>query len=158
MIQEMIKEKLKTVTKSPFMNNDFISFNASLPIDCKIKYKNNNQIIYKYLLRKAACKVMEKKEAFTSFKSGSDIPLCEWMVQPTFENFIKETLHKDRVKKNSIVNHRYSDKIIKEHYQNKNLLKIKRSNGTEFFVKKGKDHTNKILRLLSFQLWWENNY
>lgn len=158
MIQDIIKEKLKIETKSPFMNNNFISFNSSLPIDYKIKYKNSSHIVYKYLFRKAACKIMEEKEAFTSFKSGSDIPLCEWMVKPTFESFIKETLDRDRIKKNNIINYKYTDKIIKEHYENKNLLKIKRSNGAEFFVKKGRDHTNKILRLLSFQLWWENNY
>jgi hypothetical protein len=61
------------------------------------------------------------------------------------------------VKKNYLLNNEYVARILGEHYKNKNLKKIKRMHGTEIFVKEGFDHTQKILKLISFQLWWEKN-
>lgn len=153
----LINKNLGINPTSPFINEDFVFFNARLPMDKKINYDMEKGMINKLLYRRAAAKILTDAEAYTNFKSGSDIPFTEWLIELNFEKYVKEILSNKNVRKNYLLNNEYVARILGEHYKNKNLKKIKRMHGTEIFVKEGFDHTQKILKLISFQLWWEKN-
>jgi hypothetical protein len=113
----------------------------------------------KDILRECAKKMIGEKESFSAFKSGSDIPFEEWLVEPLFEQFIKEKLKTKKIKEFGIINPLYIEKIIKEHYTNKRLTEqrdiYKR---ISMLTKDGKNHTHKLLKILGLQFWLENNF
>ena len=136
----------------PFLHSDFVNFSSKIPGSLKLKPGTR---LGKYIMRKAAEKLIGKRSAYTNFKSGSDIPFYEWLLDPYFEKYVRNILKKTRIKKYGILNPDYVEKIVDEHYREKELF---RQSGTWLILKKGKDHTHKILKLLGFQIWIENNF
>lgn len=140
----------------PFFDADFVSFASRIPASLKLPPAS---LKYKYIFREAVLGLIGDKEAFNPFKSGSDIPFEEWLVDDYFERYVREKLKASKLRKQGILNHRYVSQIVQEHYSNKNLFKFFRPDGTVArMLKDGKNHTHKILKLLGFQLWLENNF
>lgn len=140
----------------PFMDEDLVSYASALPASLKLPVWSAN---YKFILREAAkeLKLANSEEVRPVFKSGSDIPFEEWLLSPVFEKFVKETLSPKRTAQSGIFNPSHISQLLKEHYHQKNLSKKKMFYGTHLF-KEGQNHTQKILKLLGFQLWWERNF
>jgi asparagine synthase (glutamine-hydrolysing) len=138
---------------SPFLDADFVDFSSKIPASMKFKPEARQG---KYIMRQAAEKLIGKKNAYTNFKSGSDIPFYEWLVDPCFEIYVRNMLKKSKIKKYGILNPEYVEKIINEHYREKELIDSFNKGGN--LIKKGIDHTHKILKLLGFQFWLDNNF
>lgn len=148
-----IVSRLKSVEiRSPFLDSNFVNFSSKLP--ALFKFRSGTKL-GKYIMRKAVEKLIGKKDAYTTFKSGSDIPFDEWLSDPYFEKYVRSILNKKRIKKYGILNPDYVEKVVNEHYKEKGLFKEPRFGRIN---KKGRDHTHKILKLLGFQLWMENNF
>jgi len=148
-----IISRLKSVEiQSPFLDADFADFSSKIPGMFKFKLGTR---LGKYIMRQSAEKLIGKKNAYTTFKSGSDIPFDEWLLDPYFEKYVRSILNKKRIKKYGILNHKYVERVISEHYKERELFKEPRFGRLN---KKGRDHTHKILKLLGFQLWMENNF
>lgn len=140
----------------PFFDADFVSFASKIPASLKLPPAS---LKYKYILRRAVAGLIGEKEAFSFFKSGSDIPFEEWLVESCFEKYAKEKLAFSKLKKGGILNEKYVSQILHEHYANKRLFRFLRPDGTTArMLKEGNNHTHKILKLLGFQLWWEENF
>jgi asparagine synthetase B (glutamine-hydrolysing) len=136
----------------PFLDNDLVEFCAQIPGEMKLKNESANGT--KYILRQAVAELVGKENAFPGWKSGSDIPIAEWLLDSVVKKYIEDALKTSRIKKFGILNHEYISRILKEHYNN---TELKFSNSA-ILGKKGIDHTHKISKLLCFQLWLENNF
>jgi asparagine synthase (glutamine-hydrolysing) len=137
----------------PYLDNNFVNFASEIPAEMKLKTHNEINGT-KYIFRQAVAGLVGEKNAFPGWKSGSDIPLVEWFVNPKVRNFIEETLQPSRIKKYGIINSEYVSRILKEHYHD---IELKYSN-SDIVGKSGIDHTHKIGKLLCFQKWIESNF
>jgi asparagine synthase (glutamine-hydrolysing) len=149
---DFISRKYSIDICAPYIEENFVLFLNKL--SSNLKYRGNYHENSKYIFRKAMSKLIGDKEAFNSFKSGSDLPYTEWLLEPVFEKKIKEILSPERIEKNNIINKKEVEKILKEHFENKELF----DRGVHILFKKGIDHQSAIISLISFQLWWEENF
>ncbi len=139
----------------PYFDQKFVSATSKIPTYLKFKPGTNG----KYILRVCAKRLFKDNNIFSAFKSGSDIPFEEWLIHPLFERFVNETLTCKKTKISSIINPRYIERIIDEHYENKSLIAIKDPKKRTFaLIKGGKNHTHKILKLLGLETWLKNNF
>lgn len=136
----------------PFVDEDFVSDSFKIPVGLKCRGFNKNET--KYIFRAAASKLVGSEHAFFNFKSGSDIPYGEWLVDKNFEEYIREVLNPSRVKKSGFLNEKYINKIVNRHFKNRELFAKPYAH---VIFKRGKDYTQTILKLISFQLWLEKN-
>lgn len=153
LIADLISRNYSIEIALPFLNEDFVSFSMQIPAEFKCKGFEKNQT--KYIFRSAVSKFAGKENSFLNFKSGSDIPYNEWLVDPHFEKYVRYMLDSSRVRKSGILNEKYVRKIVDQHYSNKELYAKQNSH---WIYKKGPDYRGMILKLLGFQLWWENNF
>src|SRR3989339_513681 len=135
----------------PFASENLVHFLFRIP--AFLKTRNDNYANSKYIERLALSRFMNDDIAFSEFKSGSDIPFCEWLLDKDFEKMVKKVLSPRRVARIGVFKKDYIEKIIKEHYKNRKVI-IRGS----VCIKDGIDHMHKILKLVGFVLWWENNF
>lgn len=142
---------------SPFFDADFVSFASQIPASLKFRPINNLASTSKYIFRMAIKDLLGDELAFTKFKSGSNIPVDEWLLNHVVEKYVKNTLSDSKINKAGVLNNKYVQEIINEHYLNKDMFKLAGPDGsTSMYLKNGTDHTNKILKLVSFQAWLNN--
>ncbi len=122
----------------PYLQMNFVDYSNRIPGDMKFKDAGVNGT--KLIFRKALSHQLGEEYAFPGWKSGSDFPLYEWMLEPVAKEYVYDILGSNRVKKSGVINYEYIDRILKEHYKLKKY-----------------DHTHKIGKLIIFQKWWENN-
>ena len=99
-----------------------------------MKYKLN-RFTTKYLLKKAAIKIVPKNIVRRK-KKGFGIPIAKWICQDMKKIFF-EYLDRDRIIKDDIFEYSFIEKLLKEH-----LLEIK-------------DNRKLLWTLLIFQMWKE---
>jgi asparagine synthase (glutamine-hydrolysing) len=116
--------------RAPYLDADFIQYAAGIPGELKIK---NGET--KYILKKAALRYLPENLVFRK-KEGFIMPFHIWL-RDNLEEYVRATLSHDHLRIHGLFDERYI----------RNLL-------DEYFIKKY-EHTNKILTLLAFQVWYE---
>jgi asparagine synthase (glutamine-hydrolysing) len=116
--------------RAPFLDSDFIHYAAKIPGELKIK---NGET--KYILKKAALHYLPEKMVFRK-KEGFIMPFHIWL-RDNLEEYVRSTLSKDRLNLHGFFNETYIHELL-----------------DDYFVRKT-EHTNKILTLLAFQIWYE---
>lgn len=153
LVFDLISRNLALDVYMPFVDQDFVAFSFSVPVELKCKGFAKRKT--KYIFRAAVADLIGRENAFREFKSGSDIPYNEWLLDKEFEKYIRDVLRPSRIKMSGILNETYVKRIIDAHYSNKQLFT---SPYTHILHKKGVNYRSDILKLLAFQIWWENNF
>ena len=156
-MSNIMLQKYGVISGKPFTDEDFVNFSSYLPSELKV-YQDKGKIVSKYLFKKVAEKVVSPDIVYQDFKAGSDIPFCEWLLEPVFERYVRKVLSIKKIKRDGILNYKYIKKILDDHYSNKELVKLKVYSGADFYIKRKDDHTHKILKLVTFQLWRDKNF
>jgi asparagine synthase (glutamine-hydrolysing) len=116
--------------RAPFLDSDFVAYAAKIPGELKIK---NGET--KYILKKAALRYLPEKMVFRK-KEGFIMPFHIWL-RDNLEDYVRSTLSNDRLNVHGFFNETYIQELL-----------------DDYFIRK-KEHTNKILSLLAFQVWYE---
>lgn len=150
---DFIARKYSIEICAPYISEDYVNFLDNLPAN--LKYNGNGHSGSKIIFRKAVSRLIGEKDAFTTFKSGSNLPLSEWFLEASFEKFIRGVLSCKRVDKSGVLNPDEVKKIVNEHYNNRRFYDLPFAPA---LFKKGTDNLWQIINLVSFQLWWEENF
>lgn len=153
--RELLYQKHDIQMRLPFLDDEFIDFNYNMPAYWRLPA---GTVHYKYLFRKAAARLIGPSDAFTNFKSGSDLPFEEWLLEPELERYVRSELSPAKIKKTDILDPGYVQEIIRQHYHNRSLVQLPAPGGMAGrIVKNAPNHTHKILKLLGFMNWHKNN-
>jgi len=150
---EFLSKKHSLEIYAPYLRENLVDFLEKIPAN--LKYKGTGVTNSKYIFRKAVSRLIGKDDAFTPFKSGSNLPLSEWFLEEKFEKKIKEILSFSRIKKSGIFDPEKVKKIVNDHYENRGFYNRPL---VPMLLKKGVDNQWQIVALISFQLWWEENF
>jgi asparagine synthase (glutamine-hydrolysing) len=113
----------------PFLAFPLVEFALSLPSHFKIKGS-----VTKYLLRKVAAHYLPDRIVRRP-KKGFGIPVGKWL-KDEFKPVVDELLTESFIRRQSLFNWRYIDRLLQEHYQGK------------------ADRRKELWTLLMFQWWW----
>lgn len=116
--------------RSPYLDSDFIQYAARIPGKLKIKDGET-----KYILKRAALRYLPEDLVFRK-KEGFIMPFHIWL-RDNLEKYVRATLSENRLRTHDFFNETYIQNLL-----------------DEYFIKKH-EHTNKILTLLAFQIWYE---
>ncbi|KAF5083717.1 Asparagine synthetase [glutamine-hydrolyzing] 1 [anaerobic digester metagenome] len=117
--------------RAPYLDSEFVEYAAKIPGNLKIKGGET-----KYILKKVALKYLPKKMVFRE-KEGFIMPFHIWL-RDNLEEYVRGNLSKEHLLIHGFFNEKYVEKLL-----------------DEYFVMKY-EHTNKILTLLAFQIWYES--
>lgn len=113
----------------PFLAFPLVEFALSLPSHFKIKGS-----VTKYLLRKVAANYLPDRIVRRP-KKGFGIPVGKWL-KDEFKPVVDELLTESFIRRQSLFNWGYIDRLLQEHYQGK------------------ADRRKELWTLLMFQWWW----
>lgn len=113
----------------PFLAFPLVEFALSLPSHFKIKGS-----VTKYLLRKVAANYLPDRIVRRP-KKGFGIPVGKWL-KDEFKPVVDELLTESFIRRQSLFNWTYIDRLLQEHYQGK------------------ADRRKELWTLLMFQWWW----
>ncbi len=116
--------------RSPFLDSNVVDFANNLPMKMKFRNLTRKYILKKMLENKLPNKIIHRK------KKGFGIPLTSW-INNELKDEITHTLSKKKIDDEGIFNSSYTEKILKEHQNNK------------------KDNRKQIWSLYIFHKWKE---
>ena len=116
--------------RAPFLDTRFVEFAAKLPTQYKL-----HRLTTKYLLKKAALKVLPKQIVHRK-KKGFGIPVAKWICEDMKGMFL-HYLSQDRLKRDGLFQYPFIEQLLYEHWARK------------------KDNRKLLWTLLIFQMWKE---
>ena len=116
--------------RAPLLDYRFVEFAAQLPTQYKL-----HRLTTKYLLKKAALKVLPKQIVYRK-KKGFGIPVAKWICEDMKGMFL-HYLSQDRLKKDGLFQYPFIERLLYEHWSYQ------------------KDNRKLLWTLLIFQLWKE---
>ncbi len=116
--------------RAPFLDHRFVEFAAKLVPEYKL-----NRLTTKYLLKKAAIKLIPK-HIVKRKKKGFGIPIAKWICEDMKQIFY-EYLSKERIVKEGIFNYHFVERLMNDHLSRK------------------KNNRKLLWTLLIFQMWKE---
>lgn len=133
-------------TRHPFLDHKIVELVATF--SPYLKFKNG---ISKYILKKSVKDIIPGS-LMNSFSSGvTGPPISKWLLFE-LEEYTRNILSPDNLKRHGFFNTNYVQSLLNEYYLFRNVHK-KHENYS--FSLPSKNHTIKIWKLLIFQLWWE---
>ncbi|GAK51950.1 asparagine synthase (Glutamine-hydrolyzing) [Candidatus Moduliflexus flocculans] len=116
--------------RAPLLDTRFVEFAAKLPTQYKL-----HRLTTKYLLKKAALKVLPKEIVYRK-KKGFGIPVAKWICEDMKGMFL-HYLSPERLKKDGLFQYPFIEQLLYEHWALK------------------KDNRKLLWTLLIFQMWKE---
>lgn len=116
----------------PILDQDFVEWATSLPVDWKIRGGKQ-----KYILRKLAERVGVPREVLYRPKKGFALPLVHWM-KHELKELVKSVLLDRESMQRGYFDPRGVRQLLDEHFRGR------------------RDHSGRIWRLLMFELWHRN--
>lgn len=119
-------------TRVPFLDKEIISFAWNLPLEKKIRGKENKWILKQLLKRRLPSNLFERP------KKGFSIPIDDWLRGP-LKQWAEELLDFDKIRDDGIFDTDYISQLHQSHMQGL------------------ADNGNALWNILSFQSWKEKN-
>ncbi len=119
--------------RAAYLDHEFVEFASRLPGDWKIRNG-----VSKYILKKVALKYLPE-EFINRSKEGFILPVTEWFYW-NLRSYVEDTLSETNLAKHGLFNIPYVKQLVNEFYN------------------RGYDYRrgNKLLSLISFQVWYDN--
>jgi asparagine synthase (glutamine-hydrolysing) len=116
----------------PILDHHFVEWAVGLPADWKMKGMNQ-----KYILKKFAARIGVPREVLERPKQGFAMPLVHWIRNELKRDFVQLLLEPKTIQR-GYFNPAAMSVLLDEHFRGR------------------RDHSNKLWRLLAFELWHRN--
>lgn len=136
-------------TRHPFLDHKLVELVASF--SPYLKFKDG---IVKYILKKSVKDILPNNLMGDFYSGVTGPPIGKWLLFE-LEEYVRNVLSPDNLKRHGFLNINYVQSILNEHYNFKDIHK--NHEGYAFSIPE-KNHTIKIWKLLIFQLWWNKKF
>ena len=130
LLTDKMSMKTSLETRVPYLDHRLLEFAARIPSEYKLKKTRLRYIQKKMLKGHIPDYVMSRK------KKGFGAPIGTW-IRDELRELVNDLLNVSYLKKQGLFSSKYIDSLLTDHYQFR------------------EDHTDRILALVSFQLWYQ---
>ncbi len=117
-------------TRVPLLNNAFVEFMMTLPVDLKLR-----RLTSKYIFKKSLANLLPR-QIINRKKKGFNIPVAKWINQD-LKGLVLDMLSQARIERAGLFNYDYIQKLLADHFDQRT------------------DNRKLIWTLLVFELWYE---